>query len=119
MNTLVDINTDAITVDGLQFEFGTRPHGAPNLIAKNEHGAIELWQMQGIGGVEIHSPKPLGNGDDNDGNDSCYVLDTPCWHDGSSLEYVEKFAPLLNAGDSAAILRLLADWHRTELGGAA
>lgn len=127
--TLDKINGESLSVPGLRFWGHRSPHfpGRFAIVASNERGAVELWAEQtgqrvqaitgdsSYGGIEIHSPRPLCDGQDPVSNE-CEIslgagLGGTCWTDGSSLVYVEGVLPLLRAGDSQGVLRLLADWH--------
>lgn len=134
MSTLAQINGESLAVPGLRF-WGARDVQQSgwadrfSLIASDHRGAIELWEVRderlagfstlrgAYGGIEVHSPTPKYDG--HEPMAECVVLGgRDCYCDGSSLAYAEKARPLIEAGDSAALLRLLADWHASHFGGA-
>lgn len=45
-------------------------------------------------GVEFHSRTPPDGSHDAPSQDRCWLLEGPCWHDGSSLWAEEHFLPL-------------------------
>ena len=55
-------------------------------------GRSDHW----IGGVEGHSPVPQEYSPDSPpSQEHCWLLEKPCWHDGSSLQFSEQIAPYL------------------------
>lgn len=125
MSTLAQIGLTAHAVPGLRVwsapdVLQSGLHDRFSVVASDERGAVELWQLGGgpLGGIEVHSPTPL-YGDEDSPIPGCHVLGgRDCYCDGSSLAFTEQAHPLIAAGDSAAVLRLLADWHAREFGGA-
>lgn len=126
--TLATVNGEHYAVPGLTF-WGQRTDWGGDvriaLVCFDGRGAVEVWTVEawmhssralyrGLGGVEIHSPAPHYDGDEP--IEGCTVLDVPCYTDGSSLAYGEQFLPLIEAGDSEAVLRLLAEWHASHFG---
>ena len=80
--------------------------------ADNQPEVTAITGNPTIGGVEIHSPTQLYDFDPEPTTANCAALGgKPCWSDGSSLAYVEKFAPMIQAGQTVLILHELADWH--------
>ncbi len=71
----------------------------------NEDGGIHIsaniseWTRGGrewMGGCETHYAKcPDYMDPDKPSHEHCWVLGTPCWHDGSSLYFSENVAPML------------------------
>ena len=130
MSTLATINGEALAVPGLRF-WGRARRGRIAIICSDDRGAVELWTqrewmtsadpvMRGLGGVELHSPRPLCDFFLDPSFTDCEILPGGvCYADGSSLAYSETFLPLIDAGDSAGVLRELAGWHETHFGGAA
>ncbi len=64
------------------------------------HISASISEFQGsrewIGGCETHYPKAPDYMDPNKPSHAhCWVLGTPCWHDGSSLYFSENVAPML------------------------
>jgi len=74
---------------------------------------IDKWGY--AGGVEQHwrEPEP---GSWHDGrpcsHELCWLLDAPCWHDGSSLYASEFFIPLWQQGGEEAVWRQLEREYR-------
>ncbi|TDQ63605.1 hypothetical protein ATL17_1612 [Maritalea mobilis] len=78
--------------------------------AKSELGGVHIWAIEQdkdwrdrwgerfLGGIEIHSPKPL-YGDCQASHDDCWLLNAPCWHDGSSLQFSEQIEPVMRHCD--------------------
>lgn len=100
--------------------------------AKGENGAVHVWAEphtadlgwgeKFYGGIEIHSPKRLYESDwaAEPSHVDCWLLNGPCWHDGSSLYFSEKIEPLLrHANDPfdapvhAFINAVMADWYQS------
>ena len=72
---------------------------------KSPKGACHIWAVENppnmpfygelyYGGIEIHSPTPM-YGDAPPHHEKCWLLDAPCWHDGSSLQFSEQIEPIL------------------------
>ena len=68
-----------------------------------EHGAVDVWMTDNrgaypdqnpnyavYGGVEMHSRTKLYD-QEKPNHKECWLLDGPCWHDGSSLQFQERF----------------------------
>ena len=55
-------------------------------------------------GIEVHSRTPM-NGDEAPSHDHCWLLECPCWHDGSSLYAQEQYLPMILAGNHGAVFR--------------
>lgn len=53
------------------------------------------WPSEWSGGIEAHSPIPDPEYPQPASQEHCWVIGTPCWHDGSSLEFSEQIAPYL------------------------
>lgn len=128
MTGLARINGEALAVPGLRFWRARNIQGGwplrVSLICEDGRGAIEVWAdtspdwPKNLGGVEVHSRTPQYDGQES--LSGCSVLrGADCYADGSSLAYGVQFAPLIEAGDSAAVLRLAADWHASHFGPAA
>jgi hypothetical protein len=123
--TLQRLNFETAKLPGLRVWGFPSPHwpGRVSIVVQNDRGAVELWSAptapeveaitrhNSIGGVEIHSPKPLY--DDQPASEDCQVLGGNCWTTGSSLAYGDTFLPLIQAGNTVAILHRLADWHES------
>lgn len=49
-----------------------------------------------FGGIEVHRLTPPDYGDqENPSHDHCWLLNAPCWHDGTSLGFSEQVAHCL------------------------
>jgi hypothetical protein len=59
-------------------------------------------------GLEIHSRTPLYDSDEAPAQNHCWLLECPCWHDGTTLYAEEHFLPVHMAGDYAAVFKMLA-----------
>jgi len=46
-----------------------------------------------LGGIEGHSPIPREYESETPSHEHCWLIDGPCWHDGSSLQFSEQLAP--------------------------
>jgi hypothetical protein len=74
------------------------PKGAVHVWARANHDEwIAEFGEHWIGGVERHSPVPVYSFNDPDKPDhpDCFLLNGPCWHDGTSLYFSERIAPML------------------------
>jgi hypothetical protein len=74
------------------------PKGGVHVWAKpNSPDWIARWGDHFVGGVERHSPVPVYDMDDKDKphHDDCFLLNGPCWHDGTSLYFQERIEPML------------------------
>lgn len=57
-------------------------------------------------GIEFHYRQPPDYmKDDAPSHNRCWLLECPCWHDGSSMWAQERFLPLFIAGCHDAIFR--------------
>lgn len=77
--------------------------------AKGDMGAAHIWAVQHDpkraasygekywGGIECHSPKPIyeHSEESKPHHDNCWLLEGPCWHDGSSLQFSDEIEPML------------------------
>lgn len=97
--------------------------------AVGEHGAIHVWAVPSgdygaspyrerfYGGIEVHSL----TGEGEPSHSACWLLNAPCWHDGSSLFFSENIEPMLRHMDavtpsiSETINRIMAQWYETHL----
>lgn len=64
------------------------------------------------GGIEVHYRQPPRYmRDEPPSHDHCWLLQSPCWHDGSSLQASERWIPLWLAmpHEHDTILRMLAE----------
>lgn len=73
---------------------------------KGERGGVHIWARQSklndwptewIGGVEVHHASPPDDSGwykpDKPSHTDCWLLDGPCWHDGTSLYFSERITP--------------------------
>ncbi len=70
-----------------------------------DKGAIHFWFSEcsqtskdvfgqsKYGGVEMHSRVPLSYSKEEPDHENCWLLNAPCWHDGSSLYAEETYIP--------------------------
>lgn len=62
--------------------------------------ALEGLPTEWLGGIETHLPHPFDYGSqDTPSHDHCWLLQAPCWHDGTSLGFSENVAPYLPETD--------------------
>lgn len=132
--------------DGFLWQYGViiRPKGrvTHEWSLKNENGGIHvhcwivdypgpaLGPSEWLGGIECHwAKKPPSYGDwfSSPSHEHCWLLEGPCWHDGSSLYFSERIAPLLpdpiysktpNAMEDrhhGYVLSELISWHRDKI----
>lgn len=100
-----------------------------------EHGGVHIWAQEltepsfsfgdrYIGGVEVHYRAPMYDWDKKPHHNNCWLLNGPCWHDGSSLYFSENIEPMLHGVDGRDVPSgiheylnsELFDWYRTKLG---
>lgn len=86
-------------------------------------GGVHIWAQQSgsldfdpyYGGVEIHRATQGEYDDKTPSQQHCWLLEGPCWHDGSSLFFSEKLLPLLvSNGPEActeAFFSIAWDWY--------
>lgn len=80
---------------------------------KGPSGGVHVWARKAplagfptewIGGVEVHHahcPDNSGWFNQNAPSQSnCWLLNAPCWHDGSSLYFSERIAPRMRHPDA-------------------
>lgn len=109
----------------MTFPYGTRPHHCWSIVGR--HGAKHLHingydamnsRIEFCGGLETHwrvPPEYMAN--QAPSQDKCWLLNQPCWHDGTSLYVSESIIPMiegslrgidgLTANDHAMIFKLL------------
>ncbi len=79
------------------------PGGGVHIWARK--APLEGWPTEWIGGVEVHHAHcPDSSGWFDPGAPSqpdCWLLDGPCWHDGTSLYFSEWIAPRFRHPDAA------------------
>lgn len=129
MADLADLDLAAHTAPGVAYRLDRKGAARISLICHDERGAIELWMtdlaaippsvrsiasVRMSGGVEIHSTTPL-DGDEPGWGDCPVLPGRTCYSGGVSLVGL-PFLSLIEAGDSAAVLRLLAERHAQAFG---
>lgn len=61
------------------------------------HGArSEFFGGRWSGGVEMHRRAPGEYEGQEPSHTECWLLKAPCWHDGTSLYFSERIAPMLD-----------------------
>lgn len=90
----------------LEYDLGRWRH---NYVIETSWGALELHVhemdeetkkrhpdlSEPTGGIECHYRAPPGYmADRPPSHNRCWILDAPCWHDGSSLAASEKWIPM-------------------------
>ena len=100
---------------------------------QGEQGAVHVWATAApesnlfshyhYGGIEVHHKTPPDYMEDREpSHERCWILDAPCWHDGSSLQFEEAVAPALPASDLMGpddhrlVLQTLKSWYKSHLG---
>ena len=69
--------------------------GAVHLHISIYHGILEDKEpIEPSAGIEYHHKNPPYNIHDAPSQNHCWILESPCWHDGSSLYASEVFVPL-------------------------
>ena len=104
------------------------PRGGVHIWARQSK--LDGWPTEWIGGVECHWAQcPDDSGwfkSDSPSQADCWLLDGPCWHDGSSLFFSEQIAPLMPHPDSPSanesdklphkyIGLILNEWYRDRI----
>lgn len=97
--------------------------------AVDERGGMHFWVQRSFmdcvrehfGGVECHYRSPPEYMSREFGGDECWLLNAPCWHDGSSLLASEKWIPVweCDPDNHQAIFDLLAERMDSTFGKAA
>lgn len=83
-------------------------HGGVNVHFSGPHryDNADHWSA----GVEFHYREPPEHmRDDAPSHDRCWLLECPCWHDGSSVWAQEQFMPLFLAGQHDSIFCRMID----------
>lgn len=62
-----------------------------------------------LGGIEGHSPIPREYESETPSHEHCWLIEGPCWHDGSSLQFSEQLAPGFPAAGEQMTERQHAD----------
>lgn len=57
--------------------------------------ADSLYGERWLGGIEGHSPTRRDYDSEKPSHEHCWLIQGPCWHDGSSLQFSEQIAPYL------------------------
>jgi len=82
-----------------------------------------LWDYPFYGGVEVHRRTPAEYDSIEPSHDNCWLLDAPCWQDGSSLYFSDNMSPVLNnlglESDGATFYALAEarSWYRSHFEG--
>lgn len=81
---------------------------------------LKFHDEEFYGGIEVHSRKQVYVGDKEPSQAHCWLLDGPCWHDGSSLYFSENIEPMLRHKDGQFgdgiheyMKTILAEWYRS------
>ena len=118
-----------------QFNFTVENEGEPRKrfvwSCKGEKGGVHIWAQfteepicgeKCYGGIEVHYPfKPYDFAPDEPHHDKCWLLDGPCWHDGSSLYFSERIQPMVESYEDEPekiiefINAELHDWYVSKL----
>lgn len=87
--------------------------------AVDERGGMHFWAQRSamdcgrehFGGVECHYRSQPEYMSDESGSDKCWLLNAPCWHDGSSTLASETWIPIweCDPDNHQAIFDLLAE----------
>lgn len=124
-----------MTTDALTYTFEkTEPRpGLPLYIwaVVGPEGAVHIWAQSYTeeyaarfgetyyGGVECHWPADVETAH----HENCWLLKGPCCHDGSSLYFSERIAPMLSPENiegeniNSYIQSELHDWYRNKVEG--
>ncbi len=95
-------------------------------LLKGELGAIHIsarlteWQGRHdwIGGIECHNASPPEYmNPDTPSHEHCWILDAPCWHDGTSLGFSERVAPMLPPPYEPWKAHDMKPWHHAYVTG--
>lgn len=87
-----------------EVKFGQQQHMWCVVTAR---GGVHVWASQYkpskdappeyTGGIEVHYRTPPSYmADQPPSHDECFLLKAPCWHDGSSLQFEERWLPMFN-----------------------
>lgn len=94
------------------------PDGGVHIWARaNDAEWVAKWGERYIGGVECHWPAPP----DESHHADCWLLKGPCRHDGSSLYFSERIAPMLHPDNIESesigqfVQSILHDWYRSNI----
>lgn len=126
MNAMMDLPTDLTRRYRYKyvvaFAHGSWSHdyeiigakGGANLhvTGPNRYGEQDHWTA----GLELHSRSPIGGEDKAPTFDKCWLLNCPCWHDGTTTFAEEQLLPLFMDGDHRLIFRRMIDWADEKLG---
>lgn len=86
-------------------------------IVRDDKGAIEIWATYSddplfdtnwFGGIEMHAASaPNYMDEDKCSHENCWVLNgSKCWHDGSSLQFIERVEPMLEGLTDSSINKM-------------
>lgn len=119
----------------LEYKFEIKDADTPNKrftwSGVGEHGAVHVWAQfmekpsfgeKCYGGIEVHSKTPLYGENDPPSHDNCWLLNGPCWHDGSSLWFSENIQPMIESYEddpeklSPMIDSEIFSWYKSRFG---
>lgn len=95
------------------------PLGGVHIWAREHDAKFSALLGKYIGGVECHWHCEAGEAH----HDECWLLKGPCRHDGSSLYFSERIAPMIenlnpeSDGLKSFIEAELLDWYRSNIEG--
>lgn len=81
----------------------------------------DAYRPEWMGGIEVHLPHRGEHGSEQPSHEHCWLLDGPCWHDGTSLGFSEQVAPYLpdtdelRDADHRMVVSTLASWFRSSV----
>lgn len=67
------------------------------------HAIAQFAYLGRTGGIEEHHRSRVPYMDEKPSHDNCWILNGPCWHDGSSLYASEVLIPIFESGGESAI----------------
>jgi hypothetical protein len=91
---------------------GARGGANLHVSGPNNYDDMDHWSA----GLELHSRTPLYE-DRPPTFDKCWLLNCPCWHDGTTTFARERFLPMFMEGDHRRIFRRMIDWVDEKLQG--
>ena len=102
----------------LVYRTGFRANGDRQWYVVGPHGAIEAWHFadrRELGGVEVHSRVPMYDDAPEPTTDDCLILRGPCWSDGSSMVWRDRWQHY--AYDGSDMRALLAGRYAADFAG--
>ena len=117
-------------MSGLQYgyEYHSENEREPRHVwtAVGASGGVHIWATEKsddmvrsfggrfYGGIECHWRKPRYDTAGPD-HDNCWLLNGPCWHDGSSLYFDENIEPMLGSIRGADVPDSIHEYLKSEL----